>query len=120
MFIKGYTKSNNPGKLVINNEERFICAKHCGNRYYYVCACKTENKDKNVDKCPATANVITDDDENVIDVVLINKEHNHVLDESRVAKWKIQEDMDKEYIRDTTALPSTVRKKDYPEVSANV
>ena len=111
MFIKGYTKSNNPGKLVINNEERFICAKHCGNRYYYVCACKTESKGSNMDKCPATANVITDDDENVIDVVLINKEHNHVLDESRVAKWKIQEDMDKEYIRDTTALPSTVRKK---------
>ena len=82
MFIKGYTKSKNPGKLVINNRERFICAKNCGNRYYYVCACKNENKGKNVDKCRATANVITDDDENVIGVVLINREHNYILDET--------------------------------------
>ena len=42
---------------------------------------------------------------------MINKIHNHNNEESRVVKWKIMDDMNKEYLNEATILPSVVRKK---------
>ena len=38
-------------------------------------------------------------------------DHNHVCDEGRVVKWKIHDEMEKEFLKNLSATPSSIRKK---------
>lgn len=116
-FIKGYSKAKNPGKLVIGKQQRFTCQKilntDAGFKYVYECAVKPENKGNKENQCKARVNVLTDDKDENVEISKVPKltEHNHACDESKVIKWKIQEDMEEEKLKDSTSLPSDVRKK---------
>ena len=79
--------------------------------FYYVCAYRAENKCWKADQCSASVNVETNEGGEVSNVEMINKYHNHINEESKVVKWRIMDDMNKEYINEATILPSVVRKK---------
>ena len=79
-----------------------------GIRFYYVCAYRAENKCWKADQCSASLNVDTSEGGEVLNVEMINKIHNHNNEESRVVKWKIMDDMNKEYLNEATILPSVL------------
>ena len=116
-FIKGYSNSNNPGKLIIGKNQRFTCSKikrkEDGFIYYYECATKPENKGNSKAQCKASVKVVTDSDGNNLTIEKFSKlaDHSHICDESRVIEWRIMLDLENEYCKDTVTLPSIVRKK---------
>ena len=122
-LIKGHKMSKNPGKLILGTQQ-FI-ANRCvpsekGKRWYYACARKHEGKGKGKGaSCKAQA--IIDIDILHEDLKVVKKpkltDHNHVCDEARVIKWRIQQEMEKRILLNVSSKVSIVRKQVIVEYS---
>ena len=114
-FIKGHSKAKNPGKLVVDEKQRFIFNSarsfEGGIKNYYICAQKQERKGK--DKCKVSAVIETDKDgENpIMTKAPILSEHNHRIEKSLVIKWDIMADMETMMVGDVSLLPNVVMKR---------
>ena len=84
------------------------------NCWYYDCARKHEGKGKGKG-ASCTAKAIVEMDHVREEYVVIKTpslcDHNHVCDEGRVVKWKIHDEMEKEFLKNLSATPSSIRKK---------
>ena len=122
-LVKGHKMSKNPGKLILGKQQ-FI-ANRCvpsekGQRWYYSCARKHEGKGKGKGaSCGAQA--IIDIDFLHEDLKVVKKpkltDHNHVCDEARVIKWRIQQEMEKRILQNISSKVSIVRKQVIVEYS---
>ena len=122
-LIKGHKMSKNPGKLILGKQQ--FVANRCvpsekGKRWYYSCARKHEGKGKGKG-ASCSAQAIIDIDLLHEDLKVVKKpkvtDHNHVCDEARVIKWRIQQEMEKRILQNVSSKVSIVRKQVIVEYS---
>ena len=116
-FIKGNKGAKNPGKLIIGRQQFVagrVISSEKGERWYYECARKHEGKGKGKGaSCSARTIVDMDLSRENWEIVSMPKvsHHNHICDEARVIKWKIMDDMEKEFLQNLAQKPSIIRKR---------
>ena len=116
LFLRGYDRSTNPGKLIVGNRQRFTCQRtqkiENGQRFFYYCATRAENRGNKEKMCRAST-VVEKKENGEITLTTTPKleQHNHMVEESKAVKWRIMNDMEALFQEDLTTLPSQVRKR---------